>query len=741
MKHDVSDAIFAYSCLPATVLASCVESVWSGGGSGVAGESGAQTQLSRALWLWCGALGARVWLPLMPREATRRTDPSRHTFMAKRIMLPFHLDIYPLTILFDDAILLGAENDTTLYASDSNSVFSLPFCVINRTSQVYLHQILRQLLRRNLGYHAWEIARSCAQLPYFPHSLELLLHEVLEEEATSKEPLPDAQLPSVIEFVHEFPVYLQTVVQCARKTEIALWAYLFSAAGKPKELFQECLQRKMLDTAASYLIILQNLESSTVSRQLATQLLDTALQEERWDLARDLVRFLRAIDPNDVDSPRNSINVQTKYGQIVQSQTVSPNAEDLSVILGSMQLGGARGRSFSTTAAPREPSPPAAPAPRRSAATAAVQRKKSVPARSDRESYSGTAEEFFIDMMIQRHARLLLSTARLLALGRLAAALDLHLVAWLAGERERAARVDAAVACLRRLHDDFSWPYPAPADTDYPQRKTSVVPAPCSSAAESDSLCGDSGYVSLSLRNALPLAPGAPLSPAPLSSVGEGSVAEGGGVAWGAGDADAGGVAPDERRYAALMERLHQHQAERGDHTAHVQLRYLLQLMTEASCAEWALVVAVALRDALAVLRCVGAARGPDVSLAAARRLRAALLELRAWSDAECIGYKPFMMAISNQIPYLTSIINTRERRVSVAQSRARTPSTSSLTEQKVPQESKLPAPQKAQEVSKQSVRKDSPITMPEPETAEVLTPPRPTLPPREDPASNCAIV
>lgn len=79
----------------------------------------------------------------------------------------------------------------------------------------------------------------------------------MEEEATSKEPIPDAQLPSVIEFIQEFPVYLKTVVQCARKTEIALWPYLFSAAGKPKNLFQECLSKGLLETASSYLIILQ----------------------------------------------------------------------------------------------------------------------------------------------------------------------------------------------------------------------------------------------------------------------------------------------------------------------------------------------------------------------------------------------------------------------------------------------------------------------------------------------------
>lgn len=79
----------------------------------------------------------------------------------------------------------------------------------------------------------------------------------MEEEATSKEPIPDAQLPSIIEFIAEFPMYLQTVVQCARKTEIALWPYLFSVAGKPKDLFQDCMSSKQLDTAASYLIILQ----------------------------------------------------------------------------------------------------------------------------------------------------------------------------------------------------------------------------------------------------------------------------------------------------------------------------------------------------------------------------------------------------------------------------------------------------------------------------------------------------
>lgn len=44
--------------------------------------------------------------------------------------------IFPLpflAILFEDAILLGAENDTLLYSSDTSTIFSLPFCQVERT--------------------------------------------------------------------------------------------------------------------------------------------------------------------------------------------------------------------------------------------------------------------------------------------------------------------------------------------------------------------------------------------------------------------------------------------------------------------------------------------------------------------------------------------------------------------------------------------------------------------------------
>ena len=54
--------------------------------------------------------------------------------MSKRIMLHFPLEkFYPLAILFEDAIILGAENDTILFNASSISTTNLPYCTLERS--------------------------------------------------------------------------------------------------------------------------------------------------------------------------------------------------------------------------------------------------------------------------------------------------------------------------------------------------------------------------------------------------------------------------------------------------------------------------------------------------------------------------------------------------------------------------------------------------------------------------------
>ncbi|XP_059485791.1 guanine nucleotide exchange factor subunit Rich [Neocloeon triangulifer] len=698
-------------CTP-TVLASCVESVWM-----PLKSKRDKPHLTEALWLYCGAHGMRVWLPLFPRDGDKA-----HTFMSKRIMLPFQLKIYPLAVLFEDAIILGAENDTVLYSSDSASHFSLPFCLVQRTSQVYLHQILRQLIRRNLGYHAWEIARSCTNLPYFPHALELLLHEVLEEEATSKGPIPDALLPSVVEFIHEFPVYLQTVVQCARKTEVALWPYLFSAAGKPKELFQQCLNNEQLETAASYLLILQNLEPSAVSRQFATLLLDTALQHSKWELAKDLVRFLRAIDPNDVESPRQPMLPANKYG-MAQSPPVSPHEEDLSLVLGTMQV--ARGRSYSTTTNTPKVSIPEAtnvsnpstgsPHPKKTEVlvrssssvgegsittnSQSRTRKKSAPSGRRDSTSSNAAEDFFIDTILQRHACRMLMDKRLRDLGLFAAHLDFHLVTWLKSERHQAARIEDCVEALRYLHRDFNWPYPAgsmsfqgypPLPSQATTRKTSGSGSsgrsfPASPSVEDrlkaltlDILKGnpsrihDSGYMSHASTNHIPHWGMNTSTDSSMHTV-EARLQPHGGQGGSSFLSEESSSYMGEERDTVdehvqspgwvttpEMDFIAQdHAAGRVPAREEVQLRYLLQLFMEAGCLEWALVLSVLLRDAMAVLRTTFAARTADQSIEVVKRLKDGLEALLIWSNTQCLGYRNFMLAIQNQIQVLNKILSS----------------------------------------------------------------------------------
>lgn len=279
-----------------SVIATNVEQFWISPEISVASE---MSYFKKSLWLSCGGSTNRlqIWLPLLNDQ----DDPPNDLYVPDRIMLPIRCDIYPLAIRSssvdiqqpDDVIVLGAECDV-LYR-DCKLFSHFPYATVKRQCRVYLHRILRELLlSQHLGYYAKKIAEGCRSLPYFSHCFELLLHEVLEEEATSPVPLPDPMLPQVVKFIKQFSVYLETVVHCARKSELSMWSYLFdeSAVGNPKKLFQECIDSRRYDIAASCLIILQSLDKNVVSSRMIRDLLVLVKEDPTYDyLVKDLESF------------------------------------------------------------------------------------------------------------------------------------------------------------------------------------------------------------------------------------------------------------------------------------------------------------------------------------------------------------------------------------------------------------------------------------------------------------------
>ncbi|XP_030888139.1 RAB6A-GEF complex partner protein 1 isoform X5 [Leptonychotes weddellii] len=640
---------------PPVVLAQSVENVWT-----TCRANKQKRHLLEALWLSCGGAGMKVWLPLFPRDHRKP-----HSFLSQRIMLPFHINIYPLAVLFEDALVLGAVNDTLLYdslytrssAREQMEVL-FPYCVVERTSQIYLHHILRQLLVRNLGEQALLLAQSCAALPYFPHVLELMLHEVLEEEATSREPIPDPLLPTVAKFITEFPLFLQTVVHCARKTEYALWNYLFAAVGNPKDLFEECLMAQDLDTAASYLIILQNMEVPAVSRQHATLLFNTALEQGKWDLCRHMIRFLKAIGSGESETPPST-----------------PTAQEPSSS-GGFEFFRNRSISLSQSA---ENVP---------ASKFSLQKTLSMPSGPSGKRWSkdsDCAENMYIDMMLWRHARRLLEEVRLKDLGCFAAQLGFELISWLCRERTRAARVDNFVLALKRLHKDFLWPLPIiPASSlSSPFRNGKYrtvgeqllkaqsadpflnleIDAGVSHVQRSQSWLGNIGPTHHEIDTASSHGPqmqDAFLSP--LSNKGdECSIGSATDLTESSSVVDGDWTMVDEN-FSTLsltqseLEHISMELASKGPHKSQVQLRYLLHVFMEAGCLDWCIVIGLILRESSIINQIVVLIQSSEVDGEMLQNIKTGLHAVDRWASTDCPGYKPFLNIIKPQVQKLREL-------------------------------------------------------------------------------------
>lgn len=262
-------------------LAGFVEQFWVANYSGNIHEySVTEKDFGNTLWAY-GEAGLQVWFPFFTDKELQATK-----LMSRDNSLEFDLEVYPIGFMNELGVIVGITQEIQYSLCSPYPCFELKVKM-----HPFLHSILRHLIENKDEETAIKIARKFSFIPHFAHSLELLLHETLEEDKTNSE-----TLPRVIEFLRKFSQFPEIVMRCARKRDPSVWSKLFSLVGSPKLLFEQCVAAKRVQSAASYLRILQFLEGTRESRACALKLLDETLNSDDMELAGDLMRFLQPSD-------------------------------------------------------------------------------------------------------------------------------------------------------------------------------------------------------------------------------------------------------------------------------------------------------------------------------------------------------------------------------------------------------------------------------------------------------------
>ncbi|KAJ1512389.1 hypothetical protein HMI54_015749 [Coelomomyces lativittatus] len=342
-------------------------------------------------------LGESVWL-------LSRGECHITSLLRERIFVP--LDFTPLSLSSKKGYLLGLSPHYTLKKGFEILTYSF-----NSKTCLYLHHVLEFFLSRKMTQAAHEFSANFSHLGYFSHALEMLLHCVWEREAETQAIVGTAALlPEVVAFIKQFDQFLDIIVNCARKTELTLWDYLFSFIDSPQVLFDKCLEKNQLHTATSFLVIVHNMGPHRLSGKESIRLLEKLLQNENFELSRDLIRFLRSIDGKGASLKLwESLN----RNKVIESNSLL-NETDFSNVTSNSSLDVANG--------------------------------------ADTVSY--------FELLVRRHACHLISSFRIRSLLSMFRSLDFPLSLWLSKERFRHAKLEDHFEALKHMHSQFDWPYP-----------------------------------------------------------------------------------------------------------------------------------------------------------------------------------------------------------------------------------------------------------------------------------------
>lgn len=243
--------------------------------------------LRDSLWYFDGK-SMHAWTDVLDVLSSALTEHGREVAPTVTIAT----DFYPLSAIVEKGLLTGLESDL-VQRRDINFAFYR----LNPRTHLSIPSLLRHHLAQYDSPAALHLSHSYQKLSYFNHALEVLLHDVLDDEVDAPpESSEAALLPGVLSFLSSFPTYLDIVAGCTRKTELRSWKTLFRYLPPVAELFEESLQKDMLKTAGSYLLILHAFDEGSFSTRQISTLFNRATNEGDWDLCKELARFLVGID-------------------------------------------------------------------------------------------------------------------------------------------------------------------------------------------------------------------------------------------------------------------------------------------------------------------------------------------------------------------------------------------------------------------------------------------------------------